>query len=1014
MKQRLQLTLLFLFLTTSLAFAQQTITGTITDANSSQPLPGVSVQLKGTTIGVASDFDGKFSIEAPTNGTLMFSYLGFSTQEIAINEQLTINVQLQEDAAQLDAVVVVGYGTQKKSDVTGAVASVKVDELQSIPLARADEVLQGQVAGVQVNNNDASPNANVSIRIRGVSSINGGSNPLIIIDGAQGVSIGDVHPNDIQSMEVLKDASATAIYGSRGASGVILITTKKGVKGSKPSISYNMFTTLHTVREKLDLLNASQYARYINDNRAARTLPTVFSDADIAGFDAGAGTDWQDAIFRTGATHNHHVNVSGATDNTTYNISGDFLETKGIVIGSRFKRFSIRPNISVNINEKLKFNFNSFINLTKDNPIILNSRDRQGSPVYASFLFSPTRPIFNQDGTYSQPGGGVGPNTEFNPVALALEPIRDNYSNRIILNPSVEYRIVDGLKINIMGSYQQVDDENNFYYNEKVVNGGETDREASISNSRFNSFQNTNILTYDTTIGDKHGIKLTAVYEQQKTKFNSSFASARGFLTNAVTYNDLSLGTLPGIPFSNRTEQSLESFMGRINYSMDGKYLVNITGRSDAASVFAENNKRAFFPSVGGAWNISKENFLKDSNTVDNLKLRGSFGEVGNAAIRPYQSLSQLVTGSNFSFNGDRLTNGINLSTQAPNKDLKWETTRQLNIGMDLTMFQGRLSVTADYYKKNTVDLLLERALFQSSGFQTQLVNAGEVENKGFEILLSAIPLKNDRFEWNSTVAFSRNENNVVALNSGETEIRLGGAGLPGFSDAIWLEVGQPIGLVRGLEYDGVWKSDEAILASVYNVIPGSPKYVDQNNDGIINDADIVNIANALPDYNFSWNNTFKYGNLDLNVLVIGVQGNDIYNIARAQTESKDAGTSTNLLNVWTPTNENTDIPGHAALGNFRNSSRWVEDGSYIRIKNITLGYNFSKMLTKSLGISSARVYATGTNLFTFTDYTGFDPESNNAGDIATNSASTDAFAGVDLASFPSQKKYTLGLDIKF
>ena len=1003
---------IFFLLLASFSFAQQVITGVVNSVGDNQPLPWVTVQVKGTTKGTTTDFDGKFSIEATPNSVLIFSCLGFLSQEILVDTQTTLYANLEEDVSMLDEVVVVGYGTQKKRDVTGAVASVRVSELQAIPVARVDEALQGQVAGVQINNNDASPNSNISIRIRGVSSINGGSDPLIIIDGLQGANINDVHPNDIKSMEVLKDASATAIYGSRGANGVILITTKQGRKNSKPTFTYNTYTTIHEIREKLDLLNPGQYARYINENRVARSLPEVFSSQEITDFDNGAGTDWQDVIFNTGTTTNHHMNVSGGTDNINYSISGDFLDTKGIVVNSRFTRYSVRPNISVNLSDKLKLSLNSFVNLSKDNPTVLNQRDRQGSPVYAALRFSPTKPIFNEDGSYSQPGGGVGSNTEFNPLALAKEPIRDNYSNRLILNPSLEYNVAKGLTLNIMGSYQLLDSEDNFYDNERVVNGGESDRQASISNSRFQSFQSTNILTYETDLGN-HNIKLTGLYEQQKSKSNGNYSSASDFSTNAVTYNNLSLGQNQGISFSNRSEQSLESYMGRINYSYNNKYLFTLTGRSDAASVFAENNKKAFFPSMAIGWNVSKEKFLSESKIVNNLKIRASQGEVGNAAISPYQSLSQLVTGSNFSFDGEQLTSGVTLSTQAPNPDLKWETTEQFNVGIDLSMFNGRVKLTTDYYKKNTTDLLLEKALFDASGFQTQLVNAGEVKNEGVEILLNVNPIRKTNFSWDSTVVFTKNENEVMSLNDDVTELRLGDAGLPGFSDAIWLEVGQPIGLVRGLEYSGVWKSDESILASAYGVTPGSPKYVDQNNDGIINDADIVNIANALPDYTFSWNNTFTYKNMDLNVLVLGVQGNDIYNIGRSVQESRDNGTSTALLDVWTPNNENTNIPGHNSLGNIRNSSRWVEDGSYIRIKNIVLGYNFPKKLTTSLGITSCRIYAAGTNLFTFTNYSGFDPESNNANDIASGS-NTDAFAGVDLASFPSQKRYTLGIDIKF
>ncbi|GAA4954413.1 TonB-dependent receptor [Algibacter agarivorans] len=981
------------------AFAQETITGTI-KATDSQPLPGVNILLKGTGTGASTDFDGNFSINAPANGTLVVSFIGFKTQEIAINSQTVIDVVLEEDFAQLDQVVVVGYGTQKKSDVTGAVSSVKMSELQNIPSARADQALQGQVAGVNIVNNDASPDANVSIRVRGVTSISGGSNPLIIIDGVQGASLKDIHPNDIASMEVLKDASATAIYGSRGAAGVILITSKKG-KNKKPQITFNSYTTMHQVRDELDLMDAYQYAVYNNDNRAARGLPLPFTNQEIEGFKVNGGTDWQKEIFRMGISHNQHLNVSGGNDDIVYSISGDFLQNDGIIINSSYKKYSVRPNIGFNfLDKKLKFNLNSFISLSKNNPVPLNTRDREGSPVYSATFFPPTKPVYLGDGTYSQPGGGVGSNTEYNPVALALEPARDNYSNRINFNPSIEYSIIEGLKLYVSGAYLVVDDENNFYYNEKVVNGVNADRKASITDSKFTSFQNTNLLTYEKDLNDKHSIKLTGLFEQQKLKTSINSASASDFLSNSTTYNNLSLGAVPGIPWSNLTERSLQSFMGRVNYSYDGKYAINLTGRQDASSVFAENNKTAFFPSVGIAWNVSKENFLIDSKLINNLKLRGSYGEVGNQGISPYESLAQLTTGAFFTFNGNDLAPGVALSTSAPNPDLRWETTVQLNVGLDVSMFNGRLSLSADYYKKNTTDLLQTRALFQASGFATQLINAGEVENKGVEFVLSGKPIVSDKFKWDTTVTFSMNENKVIALDEGVNEIRLGNAGLPGFDDAVWLQVGEPIGLIRGIEYNGVWKSDEAVLAAVYNQTPGSPKYVDQNNDGIINGDDWTNIANTLPDFTYSWINNFSYNNFSLNLLIIGSQGNDIYNLGSSRINS------VNNLNVWTPTNENTNIPAHNQLGSIANSSRWVEDGSYLRLKNITLGYNLPEKTIQSLGIGSLRFYLTGTNLITLTDYTGYDPES--------NSSSSDTFRGIDHSSYPSQKQFTLGLDITF
>lgn len=1012
MRQRVKIVWLVLLLATT-SFAQQIVTGTVASQSDNMPLPGVTILVKGASKGVTTDFDGKYSIEVPSNGILVFSYIGFRTQEVPVHNDNTIDIVLQEDIAELTEVVVVGYGSQKKSDVTGSVASVKVQELQEIPIASADQVLQGRVAGVQINNNDASPAGNVSIRIRGVSSINGGSSPLIVIDGVQGASLSDVHPNDIKSMEVLKDASATAIYGSRGASGVILVTTKKG-RSQKPIITLNSYATIHQVRKKLDFLNAHQYATLVNENRTARGLATIFSEQELQDFAKNGGTNWQDEIFRTGTSQNQHLNIIGGTENVNYSVSGDYFENRGIVINTGFKRFSMRSNISAAISEKIKVSMNTFLTFSKDNPTPLNQRGATGSPVYASLLFAPTKPVFEADGSYSQPDGEYGPVTDYNPVALANEPIRDNYANRTIVNPSIEYKIIDGLKLNVMGSYQLHDRENNSYFNEKINNGGESDRRAEIFNSKWTTYQLTNRLTYEKEFHEKHRVQVTGVYEEQVEKYNENWSATRDFFTNTLTYNNLFVGREALKATSNRTENSLRSFMARLNYAFDDRYSVTLTGRSDEASVFSEGNKRGFFPTVGFAWNTSNESFLKDFEAINNLKLRASYGDVGNAAISPYQTLPQLETGNDFPFNGGNLTPGIALAARAPNPDLKWETTRSYNIGVDVSMFDGRINFTGEYYNKKTRDLLLNEDLPDASGHEYRLVNAGEVENKGVEITLSGTPVVKDNFRWDSDIIFSKNTNEVLALNDGKTELPLGGAGLPGQSNnVIWLEVGQPIGLIRGLQYDGVWGTDEAILAAVYNQKPGSPKYVDQNNDGVFGTDDMVNIGNALPDFTYSWNNTFVYKDFSLNIFIVGVQGNDIYNLGRSLIEGED-GLSVANLNTWTPENQNTNIPAHDAVGGFGNSSRWIEDGSYLRIKNITLGYTLPSKLTKKLGINSFRIYATGTNLFTFTDYSGFDPESNNAADITSNRNAVDAFAGVDLASYPSQKQYTLGIDLKF
>jgi len=706
------------------AFAQQTLKGTIRSKADKQPLPGVSVAIKGTLTGGITDLDGNFSIHVKSGDILVASFIGYKTQEIPVGSRTNMDILLEEDVALLDEVVVVGYGIQKKSDITGSVSSVKSENIRNAAFTRTDEALQGQIAGVQVVNNDASPNSSISIRIRGVNSINAASDPLVIIDGMQGGSMSNVHPNDIESIEILKDASATAIYGSRGAGGVILITTKKG-GSQKPVITYNVFGALQQVRKKLDIMNASEYAQYINTNREARKLPAVFDDVSV--FENNS-TDWQDEIFRTGMTQNHHLSISGKSGIISYNIAGDYLGAKGIVINSKFQKMSLRSNLSIDLNKRIKLNLNTFFSSSKDNPTVQNARDAYGSPIYAALNFAPTRPVYESDGTYSQPGGGYGSNTEYNPVALANEQTNVYRQKMNIINPEIVVQLFKDLKFQSSVSWQMTDGESDWYYTEKVINGDESTRTASISNDKWMQFQNTNMLTYDHTFAGKHHLIATAVLEQQLSKSTSSYASSKGFFTNEKLYNNLGLGNETIQPGSYRADQTLLSYMGRISYTYSDRYSATVTMRADGSSVFAKNNKWGYFPSAGLAWNISNEEFLKNVSVIDNLKLRLSYGVVGNQAISPYQSLDLLVTGSKaaYAFDGEKLHQGVSLSTLAGNPNLKWETTKQWNAGIDLSLFKGRLNLTADAYRKITSDLLFEKQLKRASGQATQLVNAGK------------------------------------------------------------------------------------------------------------------------------------------------------------------------------------------------------------------------------------------------------------------------------------------------
>ena len=767
------------------AFAQQTLKGTIRSKADKQPLPGVSVAIKGTLTGGITDLDGNFSINVKSGDILVASFIGYKTQEIPVGNRTKMDILLEEDVALLDEVVVVGYGIQKKSDITGSVSSVKSENIRNAAFTRTDEALQGQIAGVQVVNNDASPNSSISIRIRGVNSINAASDPLVIIDGMQGCSMSNVHPNDIESIEILKDASATAIYGSRGAGGVILITTKKG-GSQKPVITYNVFGALQQVRKKLDIMNASEYAQYINTNREARKLPAVFDDVSVF---QNNSTDWQDEIFRTGTTQNHHLSISGRSGIISYNIAGDYLGTKGIVINSKFQKMSLRSNLSIDLNKRIKLNLNTFFSSSKDNPTVQNARDAYGSPIYAALNFAPTRPVYESDGTYSQPGGGYGSNTEYNPVALANEQTNVYRQKMNIINPEIVVQLFKDLKFQSSVSWQMTDGESDWYYTEKVINGDEATRTASISNDKWIQFQNTNMLTYDHTFAGKHHLIATAVLEQQLSKSTSSYASSKGFFTNEKLYNNLGLGNETIQPGSYRADQTLLSYMGRISYTYSDRYSATLTMRADGSSVFAKNNKWGYFPSAGLAWNISNEKFLKNVSVIDNLKLRLSYGVVGNQAISPYQSLDLLVTGSKaaYAFDGEKLHQGVSLSTLAGNPNLKWETTKQWNAGIDLSLFKGRFNLTADAYRKITSDLLFEKQLKMASGQATQLVNAGKIRNQGIELVVGGTPVRTKNFEWTTNLTYAANRSEVLALNEGVDEMILGGAGMPGFSDAVRL-----------------------------------------------------------------------------------------------------------------------------------------------------------------------------------------------------------------------------------
>ena len=1014
------------------ASIQKVISGKVTDEQGTS-LPGATVLFKGTNAGTTTDSEGRYKLNVPGNAeVLVVSFVGYITQEITIGTASTIDVALVEDILTLSEVVVVGYGTQKKSDITGAISSVKGDELTQLSIQRVDQALQGRAAGVLVLNTAGAPGANTTIRVRGMNSINGGNNALVVIDGLQGGNLNALNPNDIESIEILKDASATAIYGSRGSNGVILITTRGGKKG-KPIIDYNFSYGSQKIRHKLDVMGAADYARTRNAYEAtlnsSGTPDPIFSDARIQELERTGGTDWQDVIYQKAPIQNHQLTISGGTDNLNYMVSGGYLNQEGILINSAYKRFTLRANLTANITKNLNFGLNWS-----------GSKEAGNSPPYGggtalSFLgqavniaprWDPTTPPYDAEGNYNRHPAGYGAYDTWNPLAAAKEPVIKNNTIRNSINTYLELRIIEGLKLKVTGGATIENTNNKSYFNSKTREGqpiGGKVGYATIDEGLSTSYQNSNILTYDRDFGSQHHLTITAVAEQQYSKFEGSGLVASKFTVDQTGVNDLGGAEQINSKYSSVNERVINSYLGRINYSYGGRYLLTVSYRADGSSVFGANNKWGYFPSASLAWRASEESFIQALNIFTDLKLRGSWGVTGNQAIGAYQTIAAMSSGSNYPYSGNDGTDLGFIIANPPNPNLKWESTTQSNIGLDVSVFRGRLGATVDLYKKTTKDLLLKRTLPSYTGFTSIMDNVGSVENKGIELSIIGDPLVGV-VKWNSGLTISWNRNKVLDLGEVtrlEFRTTYGGYGLKnGFMQ---LRVGEPFGQMYGYGYEGTWKTSDADKAALFGQLPGDPKYTDVSGDGKINSDDIMIMGNAIPDYIFGWTNRLSFKDLDLTFLIQGSKGNDIFNQGRIRLEAPYEGTSSRMLDRWTVDNQDTDVPAftdavtrqNAGLvskvslgsGDAGRLQRYVEDGSYIRLKNITLAYNIPSFLYKKTGLTRLRVYVSGTNLITLTKYTGYDPEVS-----AYNS--NDAQIGVDLSNYPTARTYTFGIDVTF
>jgi len=970
---------------------QQTIRGAVLD-NKGNTVPGATVLEKGTTNGISTDIDGNYTISvSDQNSVLVFSFIGFETQEINVGNQSIINVTLQEDEQTLDEFVVTGYGEVQRNRFVGATSVATAEELEQQPITTVEQGIRGRLAGVQVVQSSGAPGAGVSIRVRGLTSFAGGNEPLYVIDGIplfnddvrslNGIS--SLNPNDIASIEVLKDASSTAIYGSRAANGVVQITTKGGRASEGVKVNYNVFTSLQNVRDRYDLMNGDQFiayaTRYFNNSNELSQLDREASLANLTAV-GNANTDWQDQVYRTGFQQSHNLSFTGGDYDNNYYVSANYINQEGVVKTTDFERFSLRMNVQNRLSDKFTLNSRVSLSQSTNNGFLAsdgtNTRNFGKSGIGSTLFAVPTVSVFDADGNYNSIAPYIFSNTDQeNPVAI-LDALDRNRVNRAQAVLSLNYAVTDHITNVVRASADYVDRRSDFYSPRELSQLGS--QVAQLETSQKMNTLIEDYLNYENTFG-KVGVDVLVGASGQFEERNTIFLSGTGFPSDDLLNNAIQAASNQGIPQTNAIEQSLVSFFGRVQLDFDKKYLVSLNARRDGSSVFAANNKFANFAAIGGAWRISEESFMEDG-IFNNLKLRASTGSVGNQAIQPYQSL----TIGSVAITGQGAGSGLNvgLAPNLPNPNLTWETTVQTNVGLDGGILNDKYRFSLDYYVKTTNDLLATVSLPQSSGFTTIVDNVGKVENEGIELQLGADIIDNNGWYFSIDANFSRNNNVILETKDGQ-DIFSGGNNDASGSTAIVRE-GETLFSFWSVKFLGLDDS-------------GAPIYEDLDGNGVINGADRQVVGSPLPDFIYGFNTKLEYKNFSFVTNWQGVQGANVNNVAqfRLTDPDPDANRVSNLLDFYPQ--PRSDI--------FRAASdRFIEDASYLRLANIRLGYTLD---ATNIGLNTINFYISGQNLITLTNYTGFDPEVNSF-------SGNDLRQGVDLAAYPTAKTITIGLNVSF
>ncbi len=1023
----------------------KTITGIVSDATG--PIIGANVIVKGTTNGNITDFDGKFTLTGvPADAILQISYIGYLTQEIRVGNQTHLTITLVEDSETLEEVVVIGYGVVKKKDLTGSVSQMSSGALKDLKVSHPTQALAGQMAGVQVQQGTGVPGEAANIRVRGSASISASSSPLYVVDGYPlgDQNLNSINPNDIESIEVLKDASASAIYGSRAANGVVIVTTKSG-KAGKVSISLDMYYGFQNVTKKLDLMDAQEFAELskeaFNTNYTSKVpgssasdpldmrpsgnryrYPAIFDDA-AAMAAIGRGTDWQDEIFRTAPIQNYQVSVSGGDEKTKYMFSGGYFSQDGVVIGSDYERFSARAKIDSEFTKWLKVGINvapTYMNQSK----ITNGHWASDGVLLAAGATSAIVPVRNPDGSWASQAeyavASDGLTGVTNAVANALDIDNTQNTLRLFGNLYAEISLLKNLKFKTTIGADIMQYRSKYFRPSNVPKNGtvaplpSTDRSGNTKNAEVVNWLNENTLTYFESFG-KHEIDAVVGFTTQKNVYNYSEVVASDFPDDIIrTMNNGKVKT----GSSDMNEWSLLSYLGRINYRYNNKYYLTASIRADGSSRFGKNNRYGYFPSGSIAWRLSQEDFMKDMDWLSDLKVRASYGLTGNNNIPNYGSIGTMANQNYvFGYGAGNIVTGI-AQKSFSNADLTWEKTRQMDIGFEIAVLNSRLSLTFDYYQRKTTDLLLQVDIPTITGFENSWRNIGKVDNKGIEIAINSVNVMNKDFTWTTNLNMSTNKNKVVALGpSGDPIYHDGGAGTTHIT-----MIGHPLASFYGYRQIGVYmnQADLDNNPKLDNSYVGDIKYEDVDKNGEITADDRTIIGNNDPKFTWGMTNSFSYKNFDLSFVLQGVHGRDVLHLAKRFYENLEGNQNQmrTTLNRWRSESNPGDgwMPRANASTTGQNnavSSRWIEDASFVRINNLTFGYTLPQAFAQKCTMQNARIYFSVQNLATFTGYSGYNPETSFRQDSESN-VSNRLARGTDYGQFPLNRTFTFGLNVTF